>query len=90
MAARCRWGALGNSYGPVVFMLRQACPEQRRRAQHERFLPVVLSPAPFALSLSKPVLSLPKGVNGGVFSDLCPDRKNRRMHPSCLYNSSSV
>jgi hypothetical protein len=36
---------LGNSYGSVAFMLRQA--------QHERLLPVVLSPNPFALSLSK-------------------------------------
>ena len=38
-------GALGNSYGPVVFLLRQA--------QHERFLHVILSLSPFALSLSK-------------------------------------
>jgi hypothetical protein len=38
-------GALENFYTTEVFMLRQA--------QHERFLDVLLSTAPFALSRSK-------------------------------------
>ena len=38
-------GALDNSYGSAVFMLRQA--------QHDRFLHVILSTYPFALSVSK-------------------------------------
>ena len=44
-AAKRGKGALGNSYGSGVFMLRQA--------QHERVLRVILSPASFALSVSK-------------------------------------
>ncbi len=41
-----------------------------RQAQHERFLHAILSTDPFALSLSKPALSLSKGANGVFFSDL--------------------
>jgi hypothetical protein len=51
-----------------------------RQAQHERFLPRVVSTAPFTLSLSKPVLSLSKGVHGSVCSGLCANRKNQLMH----------
>jgi hypothetical protein len=34
-------------------MLRQACPEHSRRAQHEQFLSALAEFSPFALSLSK-------------------------------------
>lgn len=41
-----------------------------RRAHHERKVSVLSMPLWFALSLSKPVLSQPKGVNEKFFSNL--------------------
>jgi hypothetical protein len=41
-----------------------------RRSQHERKIFNIFPPPPFALSLSKPVLSLSKGVNGEFLSSL--------------------
>jgi hypothetical protein len=38
---------------PALVVLRQACPERSRRAQHERVFPQRVGPIPFTLSLSK-------------------------------------